>query len=185
LDPKASAYFIDAISTEFGCAIIAVSARGLALVHLTGSGAAPTEHAIRKVARHYFPSSLHVMAKDAPRHEASLIQTASRKIIEPLYPNPILLDLGGTPFQQMVWRALKSIPHGEIWSYQRVARAISKPSAYRAVANACGSNRLALIIPCHRVTRSDGALGGYRWGVGLKRRILQSEHKLVSKERLR
>jgi AraC family transcriptional regulator of adaptative response/methylated-DNA-[protein]-cysteine methyltransferase len=185
VDTEASAYFIDTVSTKFGCAIIAVSARGLALVHLTGSDTAPTRYETQEAVRQYLPSSQLLMAKDAPRREASVLQTVRRKVIEPAYPHTIPFDLGGTPFQQLIWKVLESIPYGRTWSYQQVAQAISQPSAYRAVANACGSNRLALIIPCHRVTRTDGALGGYRWGVGLKRRILQSEHELVSKDRLR
>jgi AraC family transcriptional regulator of adaptative response/methylated-DNA-[protein]-cysteine methyltransferase len=85
------------------------------------------------------------------------------------------LDVGGTPFQRTVWQYLQTIPAGEVRSYAEVAAAIGKPAAVRAVASACAKNSLALIIPCHRVVRSDGSLGGYRWGVERKRALLALE----------
>jgi AraC family transcriptional regulator, regulatory protein of adaptative response / methylated-DNA-[protein]-cysteine methyltransferase len=85
------------------------------------------------------------------------------------------LDLRGTAFQLRVWKALQDIPRGETRSYGTVAAALGQPSAARAVARACATNRLALVVPCHRVVRSGGDLGGYRWGVQRKRRILAME----------
>ena len=85
------------------------------------------------------------------------------------------LDIQGTAFQQRVWKALQHIPTGTTWSYARVAEQIGKPKAVRAVATACASNKIALAIPCHRVVRSDGSLGGYRWGTDRKRDLLQRE----------
>ena len=81
----------------------------------------------------------------------------------------------GTPFQQMVWSGLKAIPRGQTQSYQAFASTIGRPTAVRAVASACASNRLALLIPCHRVVRSDGSLGGFRWGLERKRQLLAWE----------
>lgn len=81
----------------------------------------------------------------------------------------------GTPFQIKVWEHLKCIPSGEVRSYQEVAQAIGHPSAVRAVASACARNNLALFIPCHRVIRSDGSLGGYKWGLQRKRALLTYE----------
>lgn len=85
------------------------------------------------------------------------------------------LDLRGTAFQQRVWQALRDIPLGSTASYAQIAQQIGAPRSFRAVAQACGANSLAVAIPCHRVVRSDGALSGYRWGVERKRQLLERE----------
>ncbi|KKF67202.1 6-O-methylguanine DNA methyltransferase, partial [Vibrio parahaemolyticus] len=74
---------------------------------------------------------------------------------------------------QHVWPALRAIPYGETVSCQQLAKAIGKPNAVRAVASACGANKLAIVIPCHRVVRGDGSLSGYPWGVSRKAQILR------------
>lgn len=90
-------------------------------------------------------------------------------------PLTLPLDIRGTAFQQQVWQALRTIPCGETVSYQQLANAIGKPKAVRAVASACAANKLAIIIPCHRVVRGDGTLSGYRWGVSRKAQLLRRE----------
>ncbi|MBO0496189.1 bifunctional DNA-binding transcriptional regulator/O6-methylguanine-DNA methyltransferase Ada [Pseudomonas sp. Marseille-Q1929] len=85
------------------------------------------------------------------------------------------LDLRGTAFQQRVWQALRDIPLGSTASYAQIAARIGAPKSFRAVAQACGANSLAVAIPCHRVVRSNGELSGYRWGVERKRRLLARE----------
>jgi AraC family transcriptional regulator of adaptative response/methylated-DNA-[protein]-cysteine methyltransferase len=93
-------------------------------------------------------------------------------------PTPAIdlpLDVRGTAFQQRVWEALRKIPVGSTASYTEIANAIGCPKSVRAVANACGSNPIAVAIPCHRVVRNDGNLSGYRWGVERKRRLLDRE----------
>ncbi|MCE2944548.1 MAG: methylated-DNA--[protein]-cysteine S-methyltransferase [Lysobacteraceae bacterium] len=91
-------------------------------------------------------------------------------------PAPALpLDLRGTAFQMRVWRFLQGIPLGETRSYADVAQAIGAPKATRAVGTACGANRVAVLVPCHRVLRGDGGLGGYRWGLERKRALLDAE----------
>jgi len=85
------------------------------------------------------------------------------------------LDTGASAFEQQVWQALRQIAPGATLSYSEIARRIGKPGAVRAVASACARNRLALLIPCHRVVRRDGALAGYRWGVERKRMLLAQE----------
>ena len=85
------------------------------------------------------------------------------------------LDIKATAFQWKVWRYLQSIPSGETRAYSDVAKAIGAPSATRAVARACATNHVCLVIPCHRVVQKGGGLGGYRWGVERKRRLLQKE----------
>lgn len=89
----------------------------------------------------------------------------------------IPLDIRHTAFQWKVWQELRRIGVGETRSYQQVAKAIGKPKAVRAVANACASNPVALVIPCHRVVRTDGASGGYRWGEKRKEKLLRNEEK--------
>jgi AraC family transcriptional regulator of adaptative response/methylated-DNA-[protein]-cysteine methyltransferase len=86
------------------------------------------------------------------------------------------LDLRATAFQRRVWEALRAIPRGEVRTYGEIAAAIGQPEAVRAVGRACGANPAAVAIPCHRVVAADGGLGGYRWGVERKRRLLQAEH---------
>ncbi|MGA8668964.1 MAG: methylated-DNA--[protein]-cysteine S-methyltransferase [Terracidiphilus sp.] len=85
------------------------------------------------------------------------------------------LDLRGTVFQLRVWQALRQIPRGETRSYSELARAMGDPKATRAVARACAMNRVALVVPCHRVVGASGSLTGYRWGVERKRQILAAE----------
>lgn len=85
------------------------------------------------------------------------------------------LDVRATAFQKQVWQALQRIPYGQTRTYTDIAREIGHPGAVRAVANACGANPAALIVPCHRVVRSDGSLGGYHWGIERKRQLLTQE----------
>ncbi len=85
------------------------------------------------------------------------------------------LDVGGTEFERRVWDALRTIPPGETRTYGEVARSIGRPTAVRAVAAACAGNPVALVVPCHRVVRANGGLGGYRWGPARKRALLDRE----------
>jgi AraC family transcriptional regulator of adaptative response/methylated-DNA-[protein]-cysteine methyltransferase len=85
------------------------------------------------------------------------------------------VDVKATAFQWKVWRYLQSIPYGQTRAYSDVANAIGAPRAVRAVARACATNHVCLVIPCHRVVQKDGGLGGYRWGIERKRKLLQKE----------
>jgi len=87
------------------------------------------------------------------------------------------LDIRGTAFQHRVWQALRAIPAGETASYAELAQRISRPGAARAVARACAGNPLAVAVPCHRVVRNDGGLGGYRWGIERKRALIEREQR--------
>ena len=88
------------------------------------------------------------------------------------------IDVQATAFQRRVWEELRSIPYGATRSYNQIAAAIGSPRARRAVANACASNRVAIVVPCHRVVRQDGALSGYRWGAERKRALLANEKRV-------
>jgi AraC family transcriptional regulator, regulatory protein of adaptative response / methylated-DNA-[protein]-cysteine methyltransferase len=87
------------------------------------------------------------------------------------------LDIQATAFQRRVWTHLQSLPFGVTESYGQVAKAIGRPTAARAVARACATNPVAVAIPCHRVVREDGEMGGYRWGIERKRALLQLEQQ--------
>jgi AraC family transcriptional regulator of adaptative response/methylated-DNA-[protein]-cysteine methyltransferase len=92
------------------------------------------------------------------------------------------LDVRATAFQWRVWEALRAIPYGSTRSYLQVATAIGQPTAVRAVARACATNPVALLVPCHRVIKEDGSLGGYRWGMERKQSLLDTEHHIVTQE---
>jgi AraC family transcriptional regulator of adaptative response/methylated-DNA-[protein]-cysteine methyltransferase len=93
-------------------------------------------------------------------------------------PAPELpVDVQATAFQWRVWQELLAIPHGQTRSYGDIARSLGQPRAARAVGRACATNPVALVIPCHRAIREDGHLGGYRWGLDRKRRILEGERQ--------
>ncbi|GHD56551.1 methylated-DNA--[protein]-cysteine S-methyltransferase [Jeongeupia chitinilytica] len=96
-------------------------------------------------------------------------------ISRPAHAIAVPLDARGTAFQQAVWQALRQIPAGETRSYAELAKALGAPSAVRAVAGACAANPLAVVVPCHRVLRSDGTISGYRWGVERKQALLALE----------
>jgi len=89
------------------------------------------------------------------------------------------ISFKGTPFQCRVWRAAMCIPAGKTVTYQELAIAIGNPKAFRAVANALGQNKIAYFIPCHRVIRKNGALGGYKWGIEKKKALLKAEGAVV------
>lgn len=86
----------------------------------------------------------------------------------------------GTPFQRRVWELLRAIPCGQTCTYADLARNLGQPTATRAVARACAANPIAVLVPCHRVVRSDGGLGGYRWGIERKRALLALEQQYAT-----
>lgn len=92
------------------------------------------------------------------------------------------LDIQATAYQWRVWQQLVKIPPGETRSYTDIARLLGQPKAMRAVARACATNPVAVVIPCHRVVREDGGLGGYRWGLVRKKRLLEREEEMKVRE---
>ena len=114
------------------------------------------------------------LVEDAEGLEAESV--AIGRLAQGLAPEiELALDVSGTEFQARVWRALAQIPAGEVRTYAQVADLIGSPKAARAVGGACGANPVALVIPCHRVVRADGGLGDFRWGVDVKRSLLDRE----------
>lgn len=96
-------------------------------------------------------------------------------LAQPERPLDLPLDIQGTAFQCQVWQALRTVPAGQTLSYAELAARLGRPEASRAVAGACAANKLAVVVPCHRITRADGSLSGYRWGVARKRKLLDQE----------
>ncbi|MFN8061268.1 MAG: bifunctional DNA-binding transcriptional regulator/O6-methylguanine-DNA methyltransferase Ada [Vicinamibacterales bacterium] len=151
---------------RYGRVLVAATARGLCAVQLGDDdasleGGLRTQYPAARVAR---------VPRSALPYLADVLDT-----IEGNARAAVPMDVHGSAFQWKVWRALQAIPAGETRSYGEVARSIGRPTASRAVARACASNRLALLVPCHRAVRADGGIGGYRWGVTRKRRILARE----------
>lgn len=108
---------------------------------------------------------------------ATLLAQVVAQVETPGRPHNIPLDVQGTAFQEAVWQELRKIPEGETRSYADIAAAIGKPKAVRAVGSANGANNVAVLIPCHRVVRSDGTMGGYAYGMEIKARLLEKESK--------
>ena len=108
-----------------------------------------------------------------------LVEGALEAIERPLAAHELPIDVAGTAFQESVWRELRKIPAGETRSYAEIAAAIGQPKAVRAVGTANGDNHVAVLIPCHRVIRSDGSLGGYAGGLDRKRKLLAAENQLL------
>lgn len=155
------------IPTEFGHLLAAATHRGLCSVAL-GDDASQLETALR---REYPAASI-----ERDDRGLRIVTQAVLDHLQGKVPASVLmLDVAGSAFQWQVWDALRRIPPGETRSYQAIARELGRPAAARAVARACAGNRLALVIPCHRAVRTDGELGGYRWGAERKRELLEQE----------
>lgn len=155
-----------------GAVLVAASERGVCAILL---GDEPD--ALARDLRARFPGAALI---DGDAAFAGWVAQVVALVEAPGHGLDLPLDIGGTAFQQRVWTALRAIPPGRTATYAEIARAIGAPAAVRAVALACGANRLAVAIPCHRVVRSDGALSGYRWGVARKRALLAREGALPS-----
>ena len=157
------------VDTVLGTALVATTQRGICMVEL---GADPV--LLEGKLRSEFPRA-RLQRVDAGRDEflAPRLQAVAARLSGKRSEVP--LDLVGTAFQKKVWDALMKIPAGEPRSYAQLAAELGQPSAARAVASACARNKVAVLVPCHRVVRGDGSAGGYRWGLPLKHKLLQRE----------
>jgi AraC family transcriptional regulator of adaptative response/methylated-DNA-[protein]-cysteine methyltransferase len=159
--------------TPLGQLLVAATARGICAVTL---GDDDTELETRLVDE--FPRA-RCERVDNGREEwlDAVIARIARELGWSDAPAPLMppIDIAATAFQWRVWDALTRIPAGTTLSYGELAAAIGHPKAARAIGRACGSNRLALIVPCHRIVREDGSIGGWRWGVERKRELLACE----------
>ena len=157
------------IDTALGRALVATTQRGICMVELGDEDAA-----LEAKLRTEFPQAA-LERVDAGRDE--FLAPRVRAVADTLAGKhaSVPVDLLGTAFQKRVWDALMKIPEGETRSYAELAAAVGAPRAARAVASACAHNRIAIVVPCHRVIRGDGSAGGYRWGLPLKQQLLQRE----------
>jgi AraC family transcriptional regulator of adaptative response/methylated-DNA-[protein]-cysteine methyltransferase len=166
------------VDTVLGRALVATTARGICTIELgngeSGNGEPGEDAALIRRLRDEFPQA-QLQQVDAGRDE--FLAPRVRAVAEALAGGraQVPVDLIGTAFQKRVWDALMRIPVGETRSYAELAASIGAPRAARAVASACAGNRVAIVVPCHRVIRGDGSPGGYRWGLDLKRRLLARE----------
>jgi AraC family transcriptional regulator of adaptative response/methylated-DNA-[protein]-cysteine methyltransferase len=157
------------LETKLGLALVAATERGLCSIAL-GDDA----RALQADLQNEFPKAKIASVQEgrddflAPRVQqvADLLSGKS---------GTLDIELIGTAFQQRVWEALMKIPRGQTLSYAALAQSMGRPRATRAVARACAQNRLAVIVPCHRIIRGDGSLGGYRWGLPRKSALLKAE----------
>jgi len=165
--------------SDFGWLVVGATARGLCWIAL----AASSEEA-EATLRDEFPAA--VLNRDASLSasvDAVLAEIAGQAVSEKTLAPPQVetmaapqeLDLRGTAFQLRVWQALRAIPRGQTRSYSQLAAEMGAPNATRAVARACAMNRVALLVPCHRVVGADGSLTGYRWGIERKQKLLAAE----------
>jgi AraC family transcriptional regulator of adaptative response/methylated-DNA-[protein]-cysteine methyltransferase len=159
--------------TQLGPLLMAAANRGVCFAQF-GTG----EAALVAQLKTEFPRATVVPSSNSDSRELDDWMQAFEKHIAGRAPRPDLpLDLRGTAFQIRVWRFLLGVPEGDVMSYSEVASGIGTPKAIRAAASACAANRIAVLVPCHRVLRADGGLGGYRWGVERKRLLIDAERR--------
>jgi len=156
-------------ASPMGRLLVAVTERGVCAVRMADS-----DVDLEKDLREEFPNA------DLKRDDSALRESV-QKILTHLEKNEprldLPLDIKATAFQRQVWEHLRAIPYGQTVSYGDVAKALGKPGAVRAVGRACATNPVALVIPCHRVVREDKTLGGYRWGLDRKKKLLEHERR--------
>jgi AraC family transcriptional regulator of adaptative response/methylated-DNA-[protein]-cysteine methyltransferase len=161
-------------ATPLGRVLIGATTRGICALAFGDS-----DTALERGLRNEFPAARFVPMPESSRADfARWMAALNDHLAGKLMKLELPLDLQGTAFQLMVWRYLRTVPRGQTRSYAKVAQSIGRPEAARAVARACAGNRVAVLIPCHRVVRGDGGLSGYRWGVARKRALLEAEAKL-------
>ena len=152
---------------RYGAVLVAANDQGICDIHLGTS-----QYALTVSYRQSVKDAVNsVDGDEQPPWLADVLKLAE----DPTYTLDYPLDIQGTPFQTAVWKALCDVPTGQTTTYSELAAAIGMPKAYRAVGAACGANRLALAIPCHRVLRKGRRPLDYRWGTAVKRQILTAE----------
>jgi AraC family transcriptional regulator of adaptative response/methylated-DNA-[protein]-cysteine methyltransferase len=157
------------LDTELGKSLVAATERGLCAIAL-GEDA----HALEaELAREFPKADLRQVADGRDEFLAPRVREVAKLLAGK--QGKVDLELIGTAFQQRVWQALMKIPRGQTRSYAELAGELGIPRGARAIARACAQNRLAVVVPCHRIVRGDGSLGGYRWGLPKKEALLESE----------
>ena len=165
------------MESAIGPLFLAASARGL--VALEFDARLPGQQSIRPNPRHVREEKMGVAFEYAPRRMRPYVSQIEEYFAGQRREFTFPLDLRGTDFQLSCWRALLEIPYGKTRSYADIARAVGKPSAFRAVGMANNRNPIAIVVPCHRVIASDGKLCGYGGGLDVKRKLLELEGALT------
>ncbi len=160
---------------SLGRVLVAATERGISAVYL-GERDSDLAAALRKE----YP---HAEIQCASRDHSKWVRAIVRHLAGSNPQLDLPTDVVATAFQRRVWEALRAIPLGETRTYSEVARAIGQPSAIRAVARACATNPAAIVVPCHRVVRTDGTLGGYRWGLDRKQSLIEQERRSAKRGR--
>jgi AraC family transcriptional regulator, regulatory protein of adaptative response / methylated-DNA-[protein]-cysteine methyltransferase len=163
------------LNTRLGLLLVAATGRGLCAVQFGESADALFTDLQRE-----YPQANLAESNAAQTELAAWTQALTQFLQGETLPLNLPIDVQATAFQLKVWRYLQTIPAGEVRTYGEVAKAIGEPSASRAVGTACGANKVALVIPCHRVIRGDKGMGGYRWGLERKAALLASEKRYTS-----
>lgn len=159
------------LETPAGLMMIGATDRGICFVQFGGSEA----ELLAKLRSEYRNARIEPMETPPPPQFAGWVKAIARHVSGDQPHLDLPLDIRATAFQMRVWKYLQSIPYGDVQSYSEVAEAIGSPNGARAVAGACASNPVAIVIPCHRVIRGTGELGGYRWGLERKRALIDRE----------
>lgn len=155
--------------SEVGDVLVAATAEGVCSVRF----GAPIEDLLDEVRREHPGADLVEDPGLDPTAGAVAALTGSHH--DEVDTDALALDLHGTPFQTRVWDVLRAVPSGTTTTYKEIAEEIGRPDACRAVGGAIAANPIGIVVPCHRVIRSDGNLGGYRWGTGAKSHLLEVE----------
>jgi len=161
--------------TALGLMMIGATDRGLCCVHFGDS----SEDLLAQLRKEYPAAQVEPMGEPSPQFQAWMEALRRHLAGQGSAVHAIPLDIRATAFQMRVWNYLQTIPAGQVQSYREVASGIGRPAATRAVARACATNRVAIVIPCHRVIRGTGELGGYRWGLARKRALIDLERRIV------
>lgn len=166
---------IELIETPIGTVVVCASQQGICLLEFADIKDLDKE--VKQIAK----EKQAVVLEGENIHITQLKQELEAYFKGELVEFTISLDLIGTPFQLQVWGGLRAIPYGETRSYKEQSEYLNIPKSIRAVANANGMNRVAIIIPCHRIIGADGSLTGYRGGLWRKKRLLELENKEYNK----
>jgi len=158
--------------TSLGSILVAATDRGICLVEFVEK-----EEALSVLKVHFPSAELQEGATDWKEWISEVVAQIDDPHRRQSNDMALPLDIRGTVFQEKVWKALTKIPSGKTLSYTQLAQSLGQPNAARAVARACASNRLAVLVPCHRVIRESGDLAGYKWGLERKQQLLEQEAK--------
>ena len=160
---------------SLGRVLVAATDRGISAVYLGDK-----DESLAAALHKEYPQA---EIQRSPEENSQWVRTIVRHLAGAQPQLDLPTDVAATAFQRRVWEALRSIPFGTTRTYSEVARSLGQPTAIRAVARACATNPASIVVPCHRVVRTDGSLGGYRWGLNRKELLLEQELRIATKQK--